>query len=83
MMPKRNFGAKISSKKIIYNPYSFVVAKIAPRSDVVCRCLPKSSNTGVIVNTKGEKMMTSCHCTASFASYACCLALSMYQALIP
>ncbi len=54
-MQKRSFSPKIS-----YSPYSFVLAKTAPGSDVVCRCLPKSSDTGVVANTKGEEMMTSC-----------------------
>jgi hypothetical protein len=54
-MQKRSFSPKIS-----YSPYSFVLVKIAPRSDVICWCLPKSSDTGVVVNTKGEEMMTSC-----------------------
>jgi len=70
-------------QKTVYNPYSFVLAKTAPQSDVVCRCLSKNSDTGVVANTKGEEMMTSCYCTASFASCACCSALSLYQALIP
>jgi len=77
------FQPQNSVQKIVYNPYSSVLAKTAPRSDVVCRCLPKSSNTGVVVNTKGEEMMTSCCRTASFASCACCSAFSLYQALIP
>jgi len=77
------FQSQNSVQKTIYNPYNFVLAKTAPRSDVVCRCLPKSSDTGVVANTKGEEMMTSCCRIASFASYACCLAFSLYQALIP
>jgi len=83
MMQKCSFSPKIPSKKIVFNPYSFVLAKTAPRSDVVCRCLTKSSDTGVVANTKGEEMMTSCCRTASFASCACCSALSLHQALIP
>ncbi len=83
MMQKRSFNPKIPSKKIVYNPYSFVLAKTTPRSDVVCRCLPKSSDTGVVANMKGEEMMTSCCRTASFASCACCSTLSLYQVLIP
>jgi hypothetical protein len=54
-MQKRSFSPKIS-----YSPYSFVLAKTAPRSNVVCRCLSKSFDTGVVANTKGEEMMTSC-----------------------
>jgi hypothetical protein len=54
-MQKHSFSPKIS-----YSPYSFVLAKTTLRSDVVCRCLPKSSDTGVVANTKGEEMMTSC-----------------------
>ena len=83
MMPKRSFGPKNIVQKRVYKPCSFALAKTAPRSDVVCRRLPKSSDTGVVVNTKGEEMMTSCRRTASFASRACCSALSLYQALIP
>jgi hypothetical protein len=77
------FQPQNSVQKIVYNPYSFVLAKTALRSNVVCRCLPKSSDTGVVANTKGEEMMTSCCRTTSFASCACCSALSLYQALIP
>jgi len=82
-MQKCSFSPKIPSKDIIYNPYSFVLAKTAPRSNVVCQCLPKSSNMDVVANTKGEEMMTSCCRTASFASCACYSALSLHQVLIP
>jgi len=58
-MQKHSFSPKIPSEKIIYNPYSLVLVKTAPQSNVVCRCLPKSSDTGVVANTKGEEMMTS------------------------
>jgi hypothetical protein len=54
-MQKRSFSPKIS-----YSPYSFVLAKTAPWFDVVCRCLPKSSDMGVMANTKGDEMMTFC-----------------------
>jgi hypothetical protein len=46
-------------------------------------CLLKSFDMGVVMNTKGEEMMTSCRRIASFAFCACCSALSLYQALIP
>jgi hypothetical protein len=54
-MQKHSFSPKIS-----YSPYSFVLAKTTPRSDVVCQCLLKSFDIGVVANTKGEEMMTSC-----------------------
>ena len=55
MMLKRSFGPKNFVQKILYKPCSFALEKTAPRSDVVCWRLPKSSDTGVVVNTKGGR----------------------------
>ena len=67
MTPKRKSGYQISVLKTMLYPDADDPVKTAPQTDVVCRCSWGPPEAGVVVNTNGEEMKTSCHRTASFA----------------
>ena len=70
MTLKRKSGYRIAVLKIMQFLGADDPVKTSPQTDVVCRCSRGPPEAGVVVNTNGEEMKTSCPRTASFASCA-------------